>query len=76
MVDRRSNATEELIHMIRNHYKNTVFNTEIGISSALAEAPGFVQSIYDYAPESNGSKAYTDLTIEILDRMLKKEEVH
>jgi len=76
MVDRRSNATEELIHMIRNHYKNTVFNTEIGISSALAEAPGFGQSIYDYAPESNGSKAYTDLTIEILDRMLKKEEVH
>ena len=76
MVDRRSNATEELIYMIRNHYKNTVFNTEIGISSALAEAPGFGQSIYDYAPESNGSKAYTDLTIEILDRMLKKEEVN
>ena len=76
MVDRRSNATEELIHMIRDHYKNTVFNTEIGISSALAEAPGFGQSIYDYAPESNGSKAYTDLTIEILDRMLKKEGVN
>ena len=72
MVDKRSNAAEELIQMVRNHYKNTVFNTEIGISSALAEAPGFGQSIFDYAPESNGSKAYTDLTIEILDRMLKK----
>ena len=58
MVDKRSNAAEELIQMVRNHYKNTVFNTEIGISSALAEAPGFGQSIFDYAPESNGSKAY------------------
>jgi chromosome partitioning protein len=73
MVDKRSNAVEELIQMVRNHYKDTVFDTEIGISSALAEAPGFGQSIYDYAPESNGSKAYTELTIEILDRMLKKE---
>ena len=74
MVDKRSNAAEELIQMVRNHYKNTVFNTEIGVSSALAEAPGFGQSIFDYAPESNGSKAYTDLTIEILDRMLNKGE--
>ena len=73
MVDKRSNAVEELIQMVRNHYKDTVFDTEIGISSALAQAPGFGQSIYDYAPGSNGSKAYTELTIEILDRMLKKE---
>jgi len=60
--------------MVRNHYKSTVFNIEIGVSSTLAEAPGFGQSIYNYAPESNGAKAYTDLTIEILDRMLKREE--
>ncbi len=45
--------------------KARIFNTCIRRNIKLAEASGFGQSIFDYAPRSNGALDYADLTDEI-----------
>jgi hypothetical protein len=44
----------------------TVFKTRIRRNIKLAEAPSFGQTIFDYAPSSNGAEDYTQLVEEIL----------
>ena len=42
-----------------------VFATKIRRNIRLAEAPSFGQSIFDYAPDSNGAEDYAALAIEV-----------
>ena len=42
------------------------FSTRIRRNVRLAEAPSFGQSIFDYAPESNGAVDYQSLALEVL----------
>ena len=42
-----------------------VFDTRIRRNIRLAEAPSFGQSIFDYAPESNGAEDYAALAVEV-----------
>ena len=42
-----------------------VFETRIRRNIRLAEAPSFGQSIFDYAPESNGAEDYAALAAEV-----------
>ena len=42
------------------------FNTRIRRNIRLAEAPSFGQSIFQYAPDSNGAEDYRCLAAEIL----------
>ena len=44
----------------------TLFRTRIRRNVRLAEAPSFGQSIFDYAPDSNGAEDYAALATEIL----------
>lgn len=44
----------------------TFFQTRIRRNIRLAEAPSFGQSIFDYAPSSNGAEDYRQLTEEVL----------
>lgn len=46
-------------------YGTRVFSTKIRRNIKLAEAPGFGQSILDYAPSSPGAKDYSALTDEV-----------
>jgi chromosome partitioning protein len=43
-----------------------VFNTAIRRNIKLAESPSYGQSIYDYAPDSNGARDYQQLVAEIM----------
>ena len=43
-----------------------VFRTRIRRNIRLAEAPSFGQSIFDYAPDSNGAEDYAALAGEVL----------
>lgn len=47
-------------------YKTKVYKTTIRECTALKEAELMKQSIYDYAPRSNGAKDYTDFMDEFL----------
>ena len=44
------------------------FQTRIRRNIRLAEAPSFGQSIFEYAPESNGAEDYRNLAEEVLEQ--------
>lgn len=68
MVDYRTKATREVIEQIRQHYRSTVFTTEIRVNVRLSESPSFGQTIFQYDPSSTGAAAYKNLAGEIIER--------
>jgi chromosome partitioning protein len=68
LVDYRTKVTSEIVQMIRGHYKDQVFKTEVGTSVRLAEAPSFGKSIFNYAASSRGALAYQSLAEEVIVR--------
>lgn len=66
--DSRRNLSKQVIEQIRDFFKETVFNTLIRYNVHLAEAPGFGQDIFKYAPQSNGAEDYMNLCKEIVER--------
>jgi chromosome partitioning protein len=75
MVDKRSKAAKEIIKLIRSHYKELVFKTEIPMNTRLAEAPSHGQSIFSYDWSSTGAAAYASLANEIVERMQINDNV-
>ena len=51
------------------------FQTRIRRNIRLAEAPSFGQSIFDYAPQSNGAEDYRQLGIELVSALAAPSEV-
>ncbi|MDB4931590.1 MAG: Cobyrinic acid ac-diamide synthase [Myxococcaceae bacterium] len=70
-VDRRPKVTGEVIDLIRGHYGDRVFKTEIPINVRLSEAPSFGQTIFGHDPSSSGAEAYRRLATEVLQRCRK-----
>ena len=71
-VDYRTRANREIAEIIRDHYKQEVFRTEIPINIRLAEAPSFGTTIFDYDTESTGAEGYRALAREVLKRAGRK----
>lgn len=69
MVNRRSRAGTELRELLRGHYRDAVFHTEIPLSDALAEAPSFGQTIFQFKPRCSAADAYQRLAGEVLQRI-------
>ncbi len=67
-VDRRRKVTEEIVQIIRRHYRDQVFRAEIPVDVHLVEAPSFGQTIFQYAGRSAAAEAYRQLTDEIIHR--------
>lgn len=57
-----------VLDAIRQQYGGKVFDTKIRENIAIAEAPLYNESIFDYAPTSNGAQDYDNLAAEILNR--------
>lgn len=74
MVDRRGRSTTEIIGMIRDHYQDLVFATEVRVNIRLAEAPSFGQDIFAYDPASSGATCYQQLVDEVLRRIKKSSK--
>ena len=70
-VDRRPKVTTEIIDLIRGHYGDRVFKTEIPINVRLSEAPSFGRSIFEHDPSSSGADAYKRLATEFAHRCRK-----
>jgi chromosome partitioning protein len=61
----RKRLCREVAGAIRSHFPDLLFETRIRESVALAEAPGFGQSIFAYSPRSQGALDFANLSREI-----------
>ncbi len=68
MFDSRTKLSQEVEDNVRKHFKELVFWSVIPRNVRLAEAPSYAQSIFDYAPTSQGALAYRRLAEEVLQR--------
>ena len=68
-VDRRSKSTGEIIDLIRNHYGNKVFKTEVRINTKLAEAPSYGRTIFQHDYNASGAIQYQALANEIVSKI-------
>ncbi|MDD4955713.1 MAG: ParA family protein [Candidatus Omnitrophica bacterium] len=66
MADFRTRLTLQVIEEVRKFFKEKTFNTIIPRNIKLAEAPSFGKPIHFYDAFCVGSKAYLNLTEEIL----------
>ncbi len=68
MYDGRTNLSAQVVAEVREHFGAQVYQTVIPRTVRLSEAPSFAQSIFDYAPNGSGAKAYGALADEFLAR--------
>ncbi|MCX8514700.1 MAG: hypothetical protein RL017_915 [Pseudomonadota bacterium] len=68
MYDGRNNLANQVSEQLVKHFKDKLFNTYIPRNVRLAEAPSFGMSAVALDNTALGSKAYMDLTNEILTR--------
>ena len=68
MYDGSLELTAEVDAELRQFFGEIVFDTVIPRDVHVAEAPSHGQSVLDYAPRCRGSRAYTELCMEILER--------
>jgi len=76
MVQREDRETKAIIEEVRGHYGGKVFDTEIRQDAALEKAPTRGQSIFEYAPDSQGAKEYGSLVEEVIDRLERYGSVY
>jgi chromosome partitioning protein len=68
MYDERTNLAKEIKEKIQEIFGDALLNTTIPRSIRLAEAPSHRQTIFNYASDSTGAKAYMDLSNELMER--------
>lgn len=63
--DARKRLNNAIMDKVRERFGTRVFKAVIRENIAVAEAPSFGQSIFEYAPKSHGAEDYLDLCKEI-----------
>jgi len=64
-MDRRVRKSDEILAQLRGYYPDLVCDP-IRYNVRLSEAPGYCQTIFEYAPNSSGAQDYQLLTERIL----------
>jgi chromosome partitioning protein len=70
--DARKNLNKGIVDTITERFGRKLFKTFIRENISLAEAPGYGQTIFEYAPKSYGAQDFTALAGEIVRRQGKK----
>ena len=68
MFDQRTSLAQQVVHDVRAHFGERVYDSIIPRNVKLSEAPSFGKFIGDYAPDSTGARAYEALALEVIDR--------
>jgi chromosome partitioning protein len=68
-LDPQRKLAREVADRIRSEYRDRVFHTEIRWLTALAEAPGARQTVFEHAPKSAAADAMRRLAGEVLQRL-------
>jgi chromosome partitioning protein len=66
--DSRKKLNNAIMDSIRERFGDKVFATAIRENIAVAEAPSFGQTIFEYAPKSHGAEDFLNLCREIVNR--------
>ena len=66
--DARKNLNREVVEKIREHFTDKLFETLIHDNVALAEAPSYGQTIFEYRPDCRGAQDYLALSQEAVAR--------
>src|SRR5690554_5322838 len=61
--------TQTIINSITEYFGPKVFDAKIRVNVSLSEAQLQGQSVFEYAPDSNGAKDYDNLVNEILNKI-------
>jgi chromosome partitioning protein len=70
MYNKRRKITREVYsHIMKNYQFANVFETMVRTDVKLVEAPSFGQSVFSYAPQSNGAEDYLSLAREVITRI-------
>ena len=64
-MDRRVRKSEEILSQLTTHFEGRLCNP-VRYNVRLSEAPGYGQTIFEYAPNSYGAQDYTALTERII----------
>jgi len=68
MYDQTLDLTFEVDREVREFFGEIVFDTVVPRDVKVTESPSHGLSVLDYAPRSRGSRAYTELCMEVLER--------
>lgn len=68
MYDSRTNLSSQVVENVKQHFKQTVFDTVIPRNIRLAEAPSYGMPISSYDSKSAGAEAYRSLAKEVINR--------
>ena len=68
MYDQNLDLTLEVDREVREFFGEIVFDTVVPRDVKVTESPSHGLSVLDYAPRSRGSRAYTELCMEVLER--------
>lgn len=63
----RRKLAKEVKDKIISYFPDSVYQTAIRETVALAESPGFGQTIFEYQPKSNGANDYEELAADVLE---------
>jgi chromosome partitioning protein len=74
MVDRRTRLARDVCDQARAVFGGEVFDAEIPRNVRLGEAPSFGKPIHAYDPLCRGAIAYSNLALEVIDRVEDSEE--
>ena len=66
--DSRKNLNREVVDKIREHFADKLFETLIHDNVALAEAPSYGQTVFEYRPDRRGAQDYLALSQEAVAR--------
>ena len=66
--DGRKNLNREVVDKIREYFADKLFETLIHDNVALAEAPSYGQTIFEYRPDCRGAQDYLALSREAVAR--------
>ena len=64
--DGRKKLNNAIMSKVRERFGNRVFKSVIRENIAVAEAPSFGQSIFEYSPRSHGAEDYLALCREVI----------
>ncbi len=70
-LDDHTRMSADVLAAVRSHFGTLVFETVIPRNIKVEEAHNRVTSLYDYAPDSTGAKAYAYLVHEVMERAEK-----
>ena len=68
MYDQSLDLTHEVDSEVREFFGEIVFDTVVPRDVKVAESPSHGLCVLDYAPRCRGSRAYTELCMEVLER--------